>query len=427
LPISSDQDVRNATPGAHTVAGARGLILRVHAAADGSLTRSWFVRINIDGRRRPRGLGGYPLVKLAKARELASEAHRSIAEGIDPGLTAKRRQQAAEEAKRLRFGKAVDDFFAKAARPFANPRSDEIRERALRVHFERWRDKEVAAITTEDLAGVLKSLRPETASRAYSAFNEVFGYAEVVLRPLGVTIHNPANPRSLAALGWKRKSSKAAVPHPAVHWTMMPEVVSEISQLPGVDAACALFAIATAVRCGTARKARWKNIDLEKRTWTIPLEDLKGREHNKKTPPVVPLSNLAIKALEMARGRSASPLYVFGNSIGHPITDQNLTHLTRRLRRRHDDWRDPHTDKPFTLHGMRASFKTWTREAKLEPKLFGYIPPREVAELVLGHKVGGDVERAYDRSSPIEALRAMLDLWSAHCLGGEILSFPARA
>jgi integrase len=172
-----------------------------------------------------------------------------------------------------------------------------------------------------------------------------------------------------------------------------------------------------------AREARWRKIDPEKRTWTMPLEAVKG---NKKAPPVVPLNSLAIKALETMRGRSSSP-YVFANSAGQPISEQDLVRLIRRLRRRHDNWRDPHTGKPFTWHGARATFKTWTREAKLDPKLFGYIPTRDVAELILGHKIGNDVERAYDRSDLFEALRAMLDLWSSHCLGPKILQFPARA
>jgi hypothetical protein len=83
----------------------------------------------------------------------------------------------------------------------------------------------------------------------------------------------------------------------------MPEVLAEISKLDDVDAACALFIIATAVRCGTARGARWgKMIDPEKKTWTIPLEAVKG---NKKAPPVVPLSSLAIKVTRSAPTSSA--------------------------------------------------------------------------------------------------------------------------
>jgi integrase len=424
LPISSDDDVRKAPPGPHTVTGARGLILRVHVGANGSLTRSWFVRINRNGRRVPRGLGGYPLVKLAKARTLAQDYHRLAAEGIDPGKSAKRRVQAAEEAKRLTFGKAIENFFCRAATPFANTKSDEIRKRALRVHFAPLHGKEITEVATEDLAVILKSLRPETASRAYSAFNEVFGYAEVVLRPLGVILHNPANPRALAALGWKRKSRKTHIPQAAVHYSQMPEIVSELIKLEGADAACALFVVATTVRCGTAREAKWENIDPAKKTWIVPLEP-KDREHYKKTPSVVPLNVLALMALEKMRGRS--PTYVFANAAGRPISDQDLVHLTRRLRRRHDHWRDADSRKPFTLHGMRAAFKTWTREAKLDPKLFGHIPPRELAELCLGHQVGSDVERAYNRADLLEARRAMLDLWSSHCLGAQILQFPARA
>src|SRR6516162_5753327 len=114
MQITSDRGVRAALPGEHTVDGASGLILRVHAASDGSLTRTWIVRVNDGVRRRRLGLGQYPALGLAEARRKATDAHRAIAEGIDPSQTAKARQRAAEEARTLTLGKAIDGYLAKA-------------------------------------------------------------------------------------------------------------------------------------------------------------------------------------------------------------------------------------------------------------------------------------------------------------------------
>lgn len=423
LKITSDLSVRHAERGEHTVSDAKGLILRVYGTTDPS--RSWIVRVADNGRRRRIGLGQYPTVTLARARELARDTHRAIAEGNDPSKKAKRRQRAALEARSLTLGKAIDAYLEKAATRFKNPKSDEIRLRALRVLFAPLHSKEAAEVTPAEIADILRPLRPETASRAYTAIRGVFDYVEVVLRPLGVIIYNPASSRSLAALGWKRKSRKTHTQHPAAHWKMMPEIVAEVGKLDGADAHCLRFIIATAVRSGSARLAKWSDIDFEAGVWRIPAPDLKDSEHRRSGTFDVPLNALALSALDAIRKKSKSGC-IFSNPGGAPITDRAITNLTRRLRRRYDHWRDPQTGEPFTAHGFRATFKTWTRETGLDPKLFNHIPSREIAEIVLGHRTGSDVERAYDRSDLFEAKRTMLDLWASQCLGAKVIPLPAR-
>ena len=87
-PVSSDAAVQAADPGEHMVtADAAGLILRVHRRENSVVTRTWIVRVSVDGRRRKLGLGRYPAVGLAKARQLAQDAHRAAAEGDEPGPT----------------------------------------------------------------------------------------------------------------------------------------------------------------------------------------------------------------------------------------------------------------------------------------------------------------------------------------------------
>jgi integrase len=422
MQITSDRGARAASPGEHTVDGAAGLILRVHAAANGSLTRTWIVRVNDGVRRRRLGLGQYPALGLAEARRKATDYHRAIAEGIDPSQTAKARQRAAEEARTLTLGKAIDGYLAKAATTFKNARSDEIRTRALRIHFAPLHGKDVATLSSLDVADILRPLAAHNAIKTHTAIRAVFDFAATVLEPHDVRISNPADPRRLKAAGWSPKPHSQNVPHPAVDWRQTPEVIDELGRIGGVDAACLTFIIATCVRAGTARLAKWRDIDLEKNIWTVPRADLKDDKH-RKASFIVPLNGLALDVLKAAHRSSSS--YVFEGVGGQPIHDMDLVCLVRRLRRSHDDWRDPHTKKPFTTHGFRASFKTWSREANI--KITAHIPVREIAELVLGHRIGSDVELAYDRSTLLDARREILDLWSSHCRGAKILPFPARA
>ena len=402
MPISSDAAVRAAEAGEHTVAGARGLILRVLVTSKG-LSRSWIVRVTDGGRRRRLGLGRYPDVGLARARQLAQDVRRNVAEGIDPSRGAKRRQQAAQDARKLTLDKAIDDYLADAARPYKNAKSTAIRDRALRVHFAPLHSRDVASIMAVDVAAVLRALASETASKAQSTIRAVFDYAAATLEPHGVAIVNPADPRRLRQLGWSPKSRGEGGSHAAVDWRIMPEVVSELGRMDDVAAACMLLIVATAVRAGTARLAKWSDIDLEARVWTPPLADLKEKHH--KRAFAVPLNNAAVDALKRARS-SPNSRYVFPNSAGGPISDRGITVFLRKLRRWRPDWIDRDTGRPVTAHGFRSTFRTWAEEARRADS--------SLAELCLGHKVHGDVASRYIRTGLIEERRGLLDAWSRH-------------
>ena len=411
MPISSDLSVRSAEPGEHTVAGSRGLILRVHAAKGGARTRTWIVRVTDGERRRRIGLGQYPAVGLAKARQLAQDAHGDVAVEKEPGARAKRRQQASLAARSLTLSKAIDDYLAGAARPFKNAKSSAIRERALRVHFAPLHPRDVAAITVSDVAVILRKLSPETAVKSHSAIRAVFDYATATLEPHGVTVINPADPRRLRSVGWSPKSRSENKPHAAIDWRTMPSVVSALSRMDEAAAACAILIIATGVRAGTARLMKWSDIDFEARTWAPPLVDLKDGKHHKRAF-VIPLSDVALDALRRRR----TSRFVFG-----PLSESILNSFLRRLRRRHPDWVDSEdNERPFTVHGFRATFRTWVEDKRRDDS--------GLAELSLGHKVHGEVAARYIRTGLVEERRALLDLWSRHLRGetAEVITLLPR-
>jgi integrase len=407
LSISSDASVKAARLGEHTVTGAQGLILRVHASKTGAVTRTWILRATDGGRRRRMGLGQYPGVSLAQARQKATDARRAVAEGIDPSITAKRRQRAAVDARSLTLMKAIDGWLAQAALPFKNVKSDRIRERALRVHFAPLHHRDVATITATDVAGILRPLAPETASKAHSVIRSIFDFAATALEPHGVVIINPADPRRLRSVGWAPRSKGDSKPHAAVDWRVMPSVAAKLERMEDVAAACALFIAATAVRAGTARLAKWSDINLDQCIWTPPLVDLKDGKHHKR-PFIAPLNDVALDVLECMRAR-ASSRYVFANAASGPIGENAITGLVRKLHRCHDDWRDPHTGKPFTVHGFRASFRTWVEDVRRNDG--------SLAELTLGHRVHGEVAARYIRTGLVEERRALLGAWSHHLRG----------
>jgi integrase len=384
--------------------------LHVKKLKHGGVSRTFCTRLP-NPQRSKRGLGAYPVVGLAEARDLAIDAHRAFAAGKPTGARAERRQRLAEAKRSLTLGKAIDGA---PAPPYENAKSDAIRERALHIHFKPLHARDVASITAADIAGVLRTLKPQTAIKAHAAVRAVFDYAAAVLEPRGVTLINPADPRRLRSLGWS--PLRESTPHPAVDWRVMPSVVAELMHLDDVAAKCVLFIVATGARAGAARLAKWVDINLEASAWTPPLADLKDGRHHKRAF-IAPLNEVALSVLERMRG---SPHYVFANSRGGPLGENALINLTRRLRRRHPDWVDPHTNEPFTIHGFRSALRTWAEETRRADSV--------LAELCLGHKVHGDVAGRYIRTGLVSERRVLLEAWSRHLCGdtSNVVTLPSR-
>src|SRR4029077_20198604 len=87
-----------------------GLYLQV--APGGS--KSWIFRFSLGGKRREMGLGPYPGVSLALARQAASSAHSLVRVGKDPiaARDAERGRKRLEDARAITFDQAAEQFIA---------------------------------------------------------------------------------------------------------------------------------------------------------------------------------------------------------------------------------------------------------------------------------------------------------------------------
>jgi integrase len=389
----------------------RGLVLLVRGstakARPDDLRRSWVLRAANDGKRTRIGLGAYPAVSLAEAREKAAETMRQIREGQDPTRKGKARLKAEAEARKLTFGRAVDNYLAKVALPFKSPKNDRTRERALREICKSLNDGPVERITPIDIAAILRPLPRGTAAKTQSALRAVFAYAMVEMTHRGVHFPNPASADLLKAVG--HVSQRGHGRHPALDFRRMPEFIRALEAIDTPAARCLRVISLTASRSGAARRMRFDQIDFEARVWRCPAEQMKDSRHRSEAFEV-PLSDAAL----MAIGKPGGSLFVFANDAASPINDMALIVLTRSLRRVHDDWRDPKTREPFVVHGLRSSFRSWAQFQRKD---------REIAELVLGHRFYGQVERAYARGDLLDERRLMLDAWARHCVGeiGEVI------
>ncbi len=142
---------------------------------------------------------------------------------------------------------------------------------------------------------------------------------------------------------------------------------------------------------------RIRTVDLQSRLWAIPKERMKASR-----PHTVPLSEGALSILTQAKGlrpelftENAKPIgLIFLNTIGGALSDMTFTQVLRRMK------------VDYTMHGFRASFRTWGAEvAHYE---------HELLEVALAHVVGDATVRGYQKSDIVENRRRLLQEWAEY-------------
>ncbi len=387
--LSSVNVARRNKPGYYADGG--GLYLRVAAGG----TKGWIFRFTRAGRTRDAGLGAYPTISLVKAREQAEQCRRLLAAGIDP-IDARREER---DAARIASARAMT--FEDCAKAFI-----ESHEAGWRndKHKDQWRATLatycypiIGALPAEviDTGLVLKVLepiwasKPETASRVRQRVERVLSWAKVRGYRDG---ENPAQWRGhLDHLLPAKSKVRRVRHHAALPYGEVGAFMALLREVTSITARALEFLILTATRTGETLGARWDEIDLGARMWTIPAGRMKaGNEHR------VPLPARAITILKMMAEIQQSEFVFPGAKQGRPLSQMSLTMLLRRMGRDH-----------VTVHGFRSSFRDWAAECTSFP--------REVAEMALAHAVSDAVEAAYRRGDLFEKRRKLMGAWAAFC------------
>jgi integrase len=375
-----------------------GLYLQVSAFD----TKAWVFRYMIDGRARKMGLGPLHTVSLAEARKRAQDARLKVLDGVDPidDADAKRAARKLEVAKAMTFKDCADAYIKANRSGWKNDKHaaqwestfNETR-RGKRVYpaaTATINDLPVAAIDTGLVRKVLEPIWytiPESASRIRGRIERVLAWATVAGYRTG---DNPARWTGHLRELLPAKAKVAVVEHhDAVPYREMPAFMGLLRAKKGASARALEFTILTAARTGESIGAKWREIDLDAKLWTIPAERMKaGKEHR------VPLSDRAVAILETSP-RDGD--YVFpGAQKDRPLSNMAMLELVRGTR-----------GKGATVHGFRSTFRDWAAEQTSYP--------HEMCEIALAHTVGNKVEAAYRRGDMMEKRRRLMQDWATYC------------
>jgi integrase len=252
----------------------------------------------------------------------------------------------------------------------------------------------VGAVDTALVTKVLQPLwttKPETARRVRGRIESILDWAKACGYRDG---ENPARLRGhLKHLLADIPEVRRVKHHAALPYAEIAEFMADLRGRVGVAAKALEFTILTGARTGEVIGARWDEINLNARVWTLPADRMKGsREHR------VPLTGAAVAVLEEMRQLRQNE-FVFPGDRRVMLSNMAMEMLLRRMGR------------DVTVHGFRSTFRDWAAERTNFPS--------EVAEAALAHVVGDKVEAAYRRGDLFEKRRRLMQDWANYCQSGE--------
>ena len=363
-------------PGRHADGG--NLYLNVTASG----ARSWVFMYVRGGRQREMGLGPARDVTLAEARDVALQHRRTIRSGFDP-LEIRKAQ-----VDKPSFGTFAEDHIAAMETGWRNPKHRAQWRSTLKTYAASLRDLPVDRLETADVLACLTpiwSKKPETAARVRGRIEAVLDAAKAKGFRSG---DNPAAWRGHLDNLLPKRSSLSRGHHAAMPIDDMPAFIAELRQAKGVSPRALEFTIMTAARSGEVLGARWFEIDIERRLWSVPAERMKGgREHR------VPLTERAVAILEEMAASLLGDFVFPGSKLDAPLSNMALAMTLRRLDR-----------AEVTAHGFRSTFRDWASERT--------STPHEVCEMALAHAVADKTEAAYRRGDLFEKRRALMTAWA---------------
>jgi integrase len=348
----------------------------------------WVLRIVFGGKRREMGLGRWPDVSIAEARERAAAARKIVRDGVDP--IAEREKHKLRPA-RLTLKQAVDACF-------------EARKAELKGDGEagRWMSPlannilpSIGKVAIEDIDQhvLKKALEPiwhskaDTARKALNRINLTLQHAAA----LGLNVDLQATMKVRALLGKQRHVTQHI---PSMPYVDAPAFYAWLTTQTSLSCLALRFLMLTAARTSEVRFAKHSNI--ADNVLLIPAEDTKSeRDHT------IPLVAEALAVIKVAKLEPEQRL-LFPSANGNAISDATMSRLMEREKL---EWRP---------HGFRATFRTWVEEQT--------DTPFEVKEAALGHVVDTGTVRAYQRSDRMAKRRALMEQWASF-----LLALPAKA
>jgi len=339
------------------------------------------------------GLGAFPALSLAEARSLRAQYLSLLARGIDPQTQAEQAAEQQQIAIESIFSNVASNWFAMKRNSVTPDYAKDIWRSLEKDIFPVIGEIPVQEIKARTLVEALEPIKArgalETVRRLVQRINEIMIYAVNT----GLIDANPASGIGMAFEKPKKQNMPTLRPE-ELPKLMRSLVMSNLS----VPTRCLIeWQLLTLVRPSEASGARWIEVDLDAKLWTIPAERMKAkREH------IVPLSSQALDILYIMKPISANREYIFPsrNDPKQPMNSQTANAALKRIG----------YGGKLVAHGLRSIASTAMNEAGFNP---------DAIETSLAHIDKNEIRRAYNRSIYLDQ-RVMLMNWWGNIVKSDI-------
>ncbi|MCC5517987.1 tyrosine-type recombinase/integrase [Vibrio splendidus] len=381
-------EIKNAKPREkeYRLSDGQGLQLRILPSGSKQWQLNYYRPTN--GKRANFNLGRFPDVNLAQARKNSLLAKELIAQGIDPQEEQKKKQQEYKEVHEHTFVNVTKEWFEIKKDSVTPDYATDI-WRSLELHiFPHLANMPVKSITAPLVIELLKPIEAkgslETVKRLSQRLNEVMNFAT----NCGLIQANPLT--GIKAAFKKPKKENMAALKPAE----LPELMGAIANASiKRTTRCLLeWQLHTMTRPAEASGAKWCEIDIDEKVWTIPAERMKKRREHR-----IPLTEQALDLLEVMKQISGHREFVFP-SDRDPKKPCNSQTANMALKRMGFAGR-------LVSHGLRSLASTTLNEQGFEADLI---------EAALAHVDDNQVRSAYNRTDYLERRIPMMCWWSGH-------------
>jgi integrase len=343
------------------------------------------------------GIGPVTVRKLADARAIALGYRAQILAGQDPldEREAAILENVSARAKQVTFEQAAADCIKAKSPEWKNAKHRDQWTNTLSTYaYPAVGRVPIHLLTTGAVYEVLKPIwleKTETATRLRQRIEMVWDWAKARGYCSG---ENPARLKGgLGELLPKSQKVKRVKHHAALPFNQIQEFITALRVHKGVGPLAFEFMVLTAARTGEVVRAKWDEIDLTTKVWTIPGERMKaGKEHR------VPLSTRAIEILQIMKKGQIND-YVFpshGKTRNTHISTGAFLAILKKMK--------PYAG--YTPHGFRSTFRDWAAETTSFAN--------ETLELALAHVISNQTEASYRRQDQLAKRSELMERWAEH-------------
>lgn len=368
----------------YTLGDGNGLRLRVSPTG----SKVWIFNYThpITKKRKNIGLGAFPQVSLALARQKTQEMQELLAQNIDP-KTYRENTLAAQRLEHESTLLVIAKEWFELKKDSVSPKyADSIWRSLEKYIFPSLGQLPIKDILAPTVINLLKPIEQkgtyETLKRICQRLNEIMIFAV-----------NSGKIETNNLIGIRHVFKK---PKPQRMKTVAPSELVNVMQMMSsanmqkITRAAFEFQLHTLTRPSECACAEWDEIDLENKLWIIPKVKMKmNRDHK------IPLTSATIEILEFMKVISFNSKYIFP-SYNTPKSHLNSQSVNAVLRRAGLQGR-------LVSHGLRSIGSTALNEQGFN---------RDAIELCLSHVDNNKIRDAYNNAEYLEQRQEIMEWWS---------------